>query len=149
MSKPNSRLNRCYHDMIARCYNNKRKAYKDYGARGITICNEWLNEVKVPAKDNATKGWLAFKEWALSNGYSDALTLDRKDVDTGYSPNNCRWVDRITQANNTRRNHFITYLGTSKTLAQWCNFLGLKYSTVERRINLLKWPIDKALEYRK
>ena len=148
MSKPNTRLNKCYHDMVLRCYEPKRKAYKYYGARGIKVCDEWIDTERVPSKDNATKGWLAFKKWALFNGYRDDLTLDRIDCNSDYSPTNCRWVNRTVQANNTRRNHYITYKGQTKTLAMWCKTLGLNYDNTEYRINRGNWSIEKAFSYK-
>ena len=148
MSKKNTRLNKCYHDMILRCYDNSRKAFKDYGARGIKVCDEWMNAERVPKQDNATKGWLAFKEWALFNGYSDSLTLDRIDTNGNYSPNNCRWVNKIIQANNTRRNHYILFNGQTKTLADWCRCLGLNYGNTEYRINRGGWSIEKAFSFK-
>lgn len=139
-----SRLNKTFRDMKARCYNPKNKEYKNYGARGITVCDEWLNAERVPEKDNATKGYLLFKEWALSNGYADNLTIDRIDVNKGYSPDNCRWVDVKTQMNNRRCNHYITYKGRTQTLMQWCEELNLNYDRTKARLNILHWTVEKA-----
>ena len=144
----NSRLNIIYNNMKTRCCDPKNWHYKYYGARGITICDEWKNEEKVPSLDNASKGYLAFKKWALANGYKDTLTIDRIDVNKGYSPDNCRWATKKTQANNTRRNRFITYKNKTQTLAEWCDELGLKYDAVERRLNQLHWTIKEAFEGR-
>ena len=101
-----SRLNRIYSHIKERCYNPNCKDYKDYGARGITVCEEWLEKQRV---GEGSKGWYSFRDWALANGYSDELSIDRIDVNNGYSPSNCRWVSLKTQANNRRNNCYITY----------------------------------------
>lgn len=82
------RLWQCWYQMIYRCYSPKSTNYKIYGARGITVCDEWKHDYN------------AFKEWALSNGYADNLVCDRIDSKDGYKPDNCRW---ITKSENSRR----------------------------------------------
>ena len=99
-----TRLNNIYRQMKARCYNAKRKDYKRYGGRGILVCSEWLNTETVKGvKGRSSKGWLAFRDWALSHGYKDNLTLDRIDNNKGYSPDNCRWC-KASVNNHNRRN---------------------------------------------
>lgn len=92
-----TRLYKKYMSMKQRCYNQNNPHYKDYGGRGIKVCDEWLND------------FTKFEKWSYANGYDDNLgkwdcTIDRIDNDSDYRPDNCRWVDMKTQLNNTRRN---------------------------------------------
>ena len=142
----NSRLSRIHNNMKKRCYNSNCKSYKDYGNRGITVCEEWLNTEKVEHNKNMTRGFSAFKEWALSNGYEDNLTLDRINNNKGYSPDNCRWATVKVQDNNKRNNHYITYRNQTKTLKQWSEELGFNFDKIKARLNVLGWPVEKAFE---
>ena len=137
-----SRLHSIYRGMHTRCFDSSCKSYKYYGAKGITICDEWINKEKI---GNTTKGWIAFKEWALSHGYKEGLSIDRIDSNKNYSPGNCRWVTPKEQANNNSHNHCITYMGKTQSLAKWCDELHLPYNMVKFRINRRHWPIEKAL----
>lgn len=105
-----------------RCNNPNNKRYKDYGGRGITICNEWNND------------FYSFRDWAISNGYEENLTIDRIDNNKGYSPDNCRWVTNKQQANNKRTNRYITIDGITKTMKQWADEYNIDYHTVQNRI---------------
>ena len=140
----NSRLNAIYLGMKYRCCNPSDARFKNYGARGITVCDEWLDPS--PVGKHCSKGWLAFKKWAFENGYSKELTLDRIDNNKGYFPGNCRWVNMKSQQNNRRNNHLVTYKGETKTLSQWCEELGLKRSTTTSRLVTMKWSVEKAFE---
>lgn len=86
-----TRLYRIWGAMKSRCYNPKQRNYKHYGGRGITICDEWLYD------------FVAFRDWALANGYCEDLTIDRIDNDKGYSPDNCRWTTMKEQRLNQRQ----------------------------------------------
>ena len=126
-----SRLNIIYWNMVRRCYDSTNHHYPNYGARGIKVCDEWLNDYR------------AFKDWALKNGYADNLTIDRKNNDRDYCPENCRWSTLKEQASNRRSNRLITYKGQTKILKDWCDELGLKYGTVHKRLRL-GWSIEEA-----
>lgn len=131
-SDDQKRLFRIWVDMRRRCSNAERHEYAHYGGRGIHVCDEWDNS------------FIAFYEWALLNGYSSGLTIDRIDVNDGYCPQNCRWADDITQANNTTTNHMIEYNGETHTIAEWSRITGIKYSALIQRINA-NWSIERAL----
>lgn len=118
----NDRLYQIWQNMKERCYNKNRKSYKDYGERGIVICDSWLD-------------FSNFKEWSFNNGYKDDLTIDRINVNGIYEPSNCRWADRITQNNNTTKNVFFEINGVTRTLAQHARYYGINYYTLHFRYN--------------
>ena len=86
----NTRLYNVWSAMKQRCYYPKHKDYYNYGGRGITVCDEWKDDFK------------AFYDWSMSHGYRDDLSIDRKDNDKGYSPDNCRWATAREQRINQR-----------------------------------------------
>lgn len=141
-----TRLNDIFRNMKRRCYNPKNKQFKDYGGRGIKLCDKWNNReiVNLGRSGRFTKGWLAFQEWALTHGYNDSLTIDRLDNDKDYCPENCRWVSRKIQQNNKRNNRIIIYKGKSQTLAQWCDELCLNYHTVFYRLDVMHLSVEEA-----
>ena len=120
--------------MKNRCNNPNEPRYSDYGGRGITVCQEWLDD------------FMNFYNWAMENGYSDELSIDRINNDKGYSPDNCRWSTKKEQANNTRTSHNITYKGQTKTLTEWSEILGLSFHLLSNRINKYGWSIERAFE---
>lgn len=131
-NKAGLRIYTIWADMKDRCGNKKAASYVYYGGRGITVCDEWRNDFK------------AFYEWAMSNGYAEDLTIDRIDVNGNYEPSNCRWVTRKEQANNTRRNHFLTYDGETHTLADWAEKVGIKQNTLLYRLKR-GWSVERTL----
>ena len=133
--------------MKKRCYYPKHICFNSYGGRGIKICDEWNDRQIVKAAGvGYTKGFLAFRKWALENGYAEDLTIDRIDVNKNYEPTNCRWVSKKTQSNNKRNNKLITYNGKTQSLKLWCEELNLPYNTIKNRVSILKWDCKKAFE---
>lgn len=121
--------------MIVRCNDPGFKYYDYYGGRGITVCDEWSGE----------NGLDNFRNWAINNGYQEGLTIDRIDNDKGYSPDNCRWVNRYEQGKNKRNNVTVTINGVTKILAEWCRELNIDYSTVKKRRSEQGWSVEEAL----
>ena len=128
-----SRLSIIYANMKQRCYNKNCTRYKDYGARGITVCEEW-NDRNWSGTKHLSKGYVAFRDWALSHGYSEELTLDRIDNNKGYGPDNCRWITKQEQNNNKRTNKYITLNGKTQTLTKWVKELKISKHTIYDRI---------------
>lgn len=112
----NPRLYSICVNMKTRCYNQNAAEYKNYGERGITVCDEW--------KD----GFYNFMMWAKKNGYNDNLSIDRINNNEGYSPSNCRWATNVEQANN-KRNNIIVSFANDVSLKRYCEDNGLNYKT--------------------
>ena len=122
-------------DMKNRCYNPLHKFYKDYGARGITVCDEWSG------KDGHTN----FQKWALENGWHEGCSIDRIDVNGNYEPSNCRWASAKEQANNRRNNKPITIKGVTKNASEWAEQIGISERAFMSRIEY-GWDEDRLLE---
>ena len=120
-------------DMKKRCYYINDKRHKNYGGRGIILCDEW--------KYN----FLSFYKWAINNGFKKELSIDRINNDGNYEPSNCRWVTMKIQQRNTSRNHVLTAFGKTKTIAEWAEQFGLTQSLIKDRINKLHWDVEKAI----
>lgn len=113
----NSPLYRTYRNMLNRCYYPKSRSFKDYGKRGIVVCDEWRGE----------KGFENFANWAFSVGYNETLSIDRINPDANYSPDNCRWITMFEQAGNKRNTHFLEINGEIDTVANWSKKLNISY----------------------
>ena len=147
----NTHLYDTWSHMKGRCENPKTVQYEYYGGRGIKVCDEWKND------------FMAFYNWALSNGYKKELTIDRIDVNGNYCPENCRWVDIFQQASNKRksiRNKSgyvgISYSETEKRKKRWCSRISIKhkiirlgwYFTQKEALEARnKYIIDNGLDY--
>ena len=127
-----TRLYRSWTAMRSRCNDPNSPDYRNYGGRGITVCDEW-NEY-----------FITFAEWAIDNGYRDGLTIERIDNDKGYYPGNCRWVDRLAQNNNRRDNRKLTLNGVTHNLSQWARITGLKENCIRERLRR-GWSEEDAL----
>ncbi len=112
------RLYRIWCCMKNRCYNKNSKAYKNYGGRGIKVCDEWLNNFRT------------FEKWSLENDYKEELTIDRIDNNGIYEPSNCRWITRQSQNKNKRNNIYITYNGEKMLLKDYATKNNLNYKVL-------------------
>ena len=128
-----SRLYTIWNSMKQRCYTKSCTSYKRYGARGISMCDEWKNN------------YMEFYNWAIQNGYSDNLTIDRIDTNGNYEPSNCRWATYKEQANNTRKIKRYTFNGETHTPREWEEIVGIRWQTIRYRIKILGWSVEKAL----
>lgn len=106
--------------MITRCENKNATGFEHYGGRGIGVCAEWHE-------------FNRFYEWAMETGYSNDLTIDRIDVDGGYSPDNCRWIPFEDQGLNKTNSVFLSLNGTSKTVSEWAKELNACATTMYHR----------------
>lgn len=121
-----------WQSMMGRCYCLGDGNYKNYGGRGISVCDEW-------------KDYSVFKLWALVNGYSDRLTIERIDNDGGYSPENCKFIPKGEQILNRRNTRWLTYNGETLCMSHWAKKLGMGRLTLITRIDKLNWSIERAL----
>ncbi len=122
--------------MISRCYSENHDAYHRYGGRGIFVCEEW--------RPDPTK----FIEWLLAAGWEKGKEIDRKDNDLGYSPGNCRVVERIVNANNRRNSRYLNIEGEKLTVAEAARKFGIGKTTIKERLNRGWTDSDSVSEVR-
>lgn len=130
----NTRLHRIWHSMYCRCYYSSTNQYKNYGGRGIKVCEEWKH----------MQGFINFYNWAMNNGYKENLTLDRINNDGNYEPSNCRWATKKEQSNHRTNNVYYTFNGETKTSKQWCEIYNVSQTTLLDRLKR-GWSLEEAL----
>lgn len=126
-----TRIYRVWGNMVNRCKNPNNPAYHNYGGRGIDVCDEWTR-------------FENFYLWSVYNGYEEGLELDRINNDGWYTPDNCRWTDRITQANNRRSNVIVEYQGEKMTVAELARTINMPYKILHDRLRN-GWTIERAM----
>lgn len=121
-----------YKQMIYRCYKDTNKDFINYGGRGISVCDLWLNDIS------------SFMQWAIYSGYKHGLTLERVNVNGNYEPNNCTWIPNNLQAKNTRKAHLVIIDEVYMTLPDAAKAKGISERTLKTRLKL-NWSLDDAL----
>jgi hypothetical protein len=128
--KTGTRLHGIWLSIKQRCGNPNNPAFKDYGARGIAICDRWLD----------------FNNFFKDMGEpAPLMTIDRINVNGNYEPSNCRWASRQEQMLNTRTVKLFTYNGETKSLGQWSREIGIPRRTLENRVRL-GWSMKEVVE---
>ena len=127
-----TRLYSIWLGMLSRCENPNMKNYRYYGARGISVCEEWHN-------------FENFRMWAICNGYKEGLTLDRINNYKQYSPSNCKWATMKEQTNHRRNSKLVTINGETHPISEWAKIVGIKEGTIRSRIWCRGWNTKKAI----
>jgi hypothetical protein len=112
-----------WNGMKARCLNSNAISYKNYGGRGIKICDEWLS-------------FENFHNWAMSNGYADGLEIDRIDNEKGYCPENCRWVSKTFNRKHQRKTRYLEIFGIKLNISEWCEEVKMSKSTAYKYLHI-------------
>lgn len=126
-----TRLYHIWNSMKQRCTNPNAVSYKYYGAKGVSVCHEW-------------ESFSGFRDWALSNGYKENLTIDRIKNTGNYEPSNCRWSTNKAQQNNTSYNKLLTYCGETYNITQWAEIKGIPRTTLYNRVRR-NWSVERTL----
>lgn len=133
-----TKIYKTFYGMKQRCYNPNNPEYKNYGGRGIRICDEWLND------------FTKFYEWMISAGWDNGKTgreqtIERNDVNGDYCPENCKLIPIEEQQLNKANSRRITAFGETKILSQWANETGIPITTIKARIDRLGWSCERAV----
>lgn len=129
----NKRIQEIFHGMRQRCYNKNDKNYVRYGAKGIKVCDEWLDNPKL------------FEEWSLQNGYNDSLTIDRKNSKLGYCPENCRWVTKEFNSKYKSTTSLIEINGEIHSGKDWAKILGFGHNLINTYVR--KYGLENTIEF--
>ena len=121
-SQDYEKLYNVWKNMKSRCYDKNSDRYYTYGARGIKICEEWKNNFRV------------FAKWAYQNGWKVGLSIERKDHNGNYCPENCTFITMNEQARNKTSNVLVTYNGETKCVAEWADIIGIDAKTIYARL---------------
>ena len=132
-SGKHTKLYKVWCSMKERCSNPHNKSYRNYGAKGISVCEEWGNDFS------------NFQNWAINNGYGDKLTIDRIDTKQNYCPENCRWVTTQQQNRNYSRNHKVEYNGKTYCIVELAEKFDIDYRKLLYRINA-GYTIENAIK---
>lgn len=115
-----------------RCSNPNAHSYKDYGGRGISVCEEWKISFQ------------SFYDWAIQNCWEKGLEINRINNDGNYQPSNCNFVSPKENCRNRRNNVFVEYKGESKVLAEWADIYQIELRTLWARIFKYEWDLERA-----
>jgi hypothetical protein len=124
------KLKDLYKNMRNRCCDPLNKRYKNYGGRGIKVCDEWLNDR------------IGFYKWASENGFDIGMSIERRDVNGNYEPSNCCFIPMLDQQKNTTRSKFLEWGGEKLTIAEWARKLGVKQRALQHRV-ARDWPLER------
>ncbi len=125
----NTKIYTVWISMKSRCNIPTDTAYKNYGAKGITVCERWLN---------------SFENFFADMGHPEkGMSIDRKDSRGNYEPENCKWSTRIEQMRNMTSNKIITFKGESRIISEWAEYLNINYNTLYYRLK--RWSVEKSL----
>ena len=127
-----TRLYWIWYGMKDRVVNENNNAYNYYGGRGIKLCEQWFD-------------YINFYNWAINNGYQENLTIERKDTNGDYCPENCKWSTMKEQSLNKRNTHLLEFNGKIQSVKEWSEELNIPYDVLISRINKHGWSTEKAL----